>query len=895
MDRALALDAGARDAFLAEIERERPDLAAKLQRLLDEHDRLLSSDFLDRSPGIIGQPAVTLAGQTIGAYTLEAPLGMGGMGTVWRARRSDGRFEGFVAVKLLNLSLIGPQGDERFRREGTLLARLAHPNVARLLDAGVTATGQPYLVLEHVEGSPIDTFADTRRLAIAERLRLFLQVAEAVAHAHANLIVHRDLKPSNVLVRPDGQVKLLDFGIGKLLEPDQAASAALTREGGRALTPEFAAPEQVAGEPVTTATDVYALGVLLYILLTGRHPAAAARNSAAEMVRAIMEVDPARASQAVAQSASATAAARASSPERLERLLRGDLDTILTKALKKRPSERYATVTALAEDIRRHLAHQPITARPDTPGYRAGRFVRRNRVAVVLSLLAAVAVAGGVTATLLQARTARAQRDFAVGQRARAENLNAVNQFLLSDAAPLGKPFSVNELLARAERIASRQRNRHDPVHIDELISIGHQYWTMDQDGSATRVLADAYERSRTITDRSVRARAACAFAAALARGNDLDRAVRLAKEGEEELAGRSELVLDRIFCLMRGNEVAMEAGHPDLAVAQARTAHRLLKESAYDSELLELRVLMNLARAYDATGQFLPAIATFEQAHALLVSLGRDETQTAGTLFNNWALALSYFGRPTDAEALFRRAIQISRVDAADGAVSPMLLVNYGRTLRDLGRAGEAAAYVERAFEDARRAEQQVVMNQALLERARVYRDLDDHGRAAGMLDEVEPRLRAVLPPGHIALAALTTERAQLAEAQGDLERARELADQAVAMADDLFAKGGESPDFLAICLRRRSGLGLKLGRLPKALSDAARARDLLQQVIPPEARVSTLGRAHLALALALRAADRHPEARDSARAAVEHLESALGPDHPETRTARQVAASQQ
>jgi tetratricopeptide (TPR) repeat protein len=630
---------------------------------------------------------------------------MGGMGTVWRARRSDGRFEGFVAVKLLNLALIGPRGDERFRREGTLLARLAHPNVARLIDAGVTPAGQPFLVLEYVEGTPIDAFADERRLTVEERLRLFLQVAEAVAHAHANLIVHRDLKPSNVLVRPDGQVKLLDFGIGKLLEPDEPGRAELTREGGLALTPEFAAPEQIAGEAVTTATDVYALGVLLYMLLTGRHPAAAPRDPSAGIVRAILDEEPLRASLAAGHAAPGSGAARRASPGRLQRLLRGDLDTILAKALKKRPSERYRTVTALADDVRRHLAHQPITARPDSLGYRTARFVRRNRAAVALSALALAALVGGTTATLVQARTARVQRDFALRQLARAENLNAVNHFLLSDAAPLGRPFSVNDLLARAERIALRQRNRHDPVRIDELISIGRQYWSMDQDGSATRVLADAYQLSRSVTDRSIRARAACAFAAALGRGNDLDRAALLAKEGQAELGEGPEFVLDRIFCLLRGSEVATEAGRPDEAVQQVLTAHRLLKESPYASELLELSVLMNLAHAYAATGQFGDAIAAFEQANDLLVSLGRDETQTAGTLLNNWAVALSAFGRPSDAERLFRRAIEIGRVDSADAAVSPMLLVNYARSLRDLGRAAEAAPYAERAFAGAVRA----------------------------------------------------------------------------------------------------------------------------------------------------------------------------------------------
>jgi eukaryotic-like serine/threonine-protein kinase len=892
MDRALELEADARRAFLAGIARERPDLAATLQRLLDEHDRLLGSDFLDRSPATIGQPAASLAGQTLGAYTLEAPLGMGGMGTVWRARRSDGRFEGFVAVKLLNLALVGPRGDERFRREGTMLARLTHPNVARLIDAGVTPAGQPYLVLEYIEGSPIDTFADERRLPLGERLRLFLQVAEAVAHAHANLIVHRDLKPSNVLVRPDRQVKLLDFGIGKLLEPDEQSHAALTRDGGRALTPEFAAPEQIAGEPVTTATDVYALGVLLYVLLTGRHPAVSARDSAADIVRAIVEVDPLRASQAVVHSAPATAAARASSPDRLKRSLRGDLDTILAKALKKRPSERYATVTALAEDVRRHLTHQPITARPDTLSYRAARFVRRNRAAVALSALAAVALAGGVTATLVQARTARAQRDFALRQLARAENLNDLNDLLLYEAAPLGKPFTVNDLLARAEHIASRQRDHRDPTHIDTLISVGRLYWAADQDAIAVRVLNDAYIKSRHIDDPSSRGRASCALAGGLSR-RDVETAETLAQQGLNELGTGPEFVVDRIFCLLRGSEVSREAGRPADAIAKLGTARRLLSESPYKSDLVEISILTNLAVAYNAAGDNANAIPVFAEADSRLAALGRDGTQKAGTLYNNWALSLFQIGRPLDAEVLFRRAIDIARHDASEENVSPMLLLNYARTLRDLDHIDAATDYAARAYAKAEQADDQVVMNQALLERNRIYRVRGDLSQAASMLDAVMPRLTRSLPSGHPAFAALVSEQALLADAGGDFTRALPLADQAVNMADAAFTTHGTGVDFLAVALLRRAGTRLRAGRPADAAVDAARARDLLQRGVAADTRFSTLGRAHLALALALQAQSRHAEASDSARVAVEHLESALGADHPETRTARQLAAN--
>lgn len=376
LDRALASSAADRAILLSEVSAQRPDVARVLARLLEEHDRVLGSSFLESSPTIDDETVPSLAGQTVGAYTLDTPLGMGGMGTVWRARRSDGRFEGFVALKLLNLALVGHGGDERFRREGTLLARLTHPNIARLLDAGVTATGQPYLVLEYIEGTRIDQFANDRQLSPAKRLELFLQVADATAHAHANLIVHRDIKPSNVLVTNDGQVKLLDFGIGKLLE-DEASSGLptqLTRAGGGALTPEYAAPEQLTGEAVSTATDIYALGVLLFVLLTKQHPAGASVASPADLMKTIVETESPRPSDV------------ASDP-RLRRVLRGDLDTIVGKSLKKRPADRYVSVTALADDIRRNLRDEPIGARPDSRTYRAAKFVRRHRWPVAAALV----------------------------------------------------------------------------------------------------------------------------------------------------------------------------------------------------------------------------------------------------------------------------------------------------------------------------------------------------------------------------------------------------------------------------------------------------------------------------------------------------------------------------
>jgi serine/threonine-protein kinase len=370
-------------ARLELLREENPSLAADLKTLLREDQALGDEGFVKTEvdprlvePGAGAQDGQSpVIGEKVGAYTLESPIGQRGMGTVWVARRSDGRFEGRAAVKFLNLGLLGGAAEERFRREGTILARLSHPHIAHLIDAGVSHNGQPYLILEYVEGRTIEKYCKDRALDVDARIRLFLDVLAAVAHAHANLIVHRDLKPSNVLVTDDGHVKLLDFGIAKLLEDEAAAAAAsqLTRQGERALTLAFAAPEQVTGNAITTATDVYALGVLLHLLLTGKHPAQSSLHSAEELAKAIVESESPRISEVVAPA------------DKLRRAFRGDLEAIVAKALSKNPAERYASVTALAEDLRRYLGHYPISARPNTVAYRTKKFVRRNRLAVALA------------------------------------------------------------------------------------------------------------------------------------------------------------------------------------------------------------------------------------------------------------------------------------------------------------------------------------------------------------------------------------------------------------------------------------------------------------------------------------------------------------------------------
>ena len=443
LDRVLDQSPTECEAYLTSLSAEDSEVAADVRALLAEH-RLLTAEAFLASPAVMHRPEPALAGLTIGAYRLVSPIGHGGMGSVWLAERSDGRFTARVAVKLLNAALLGRSAEQRFKREGTILARLTHAHIGRLIDAGLSSTGQPYLVLEHIDGRPVDRYCDEERLDVDHRIRLFLDVQAAVAHAHANLIVHRDLKPSNILVTKDGTVKLLDFGIAKLIQTEGGSTTGtvLTREGDVALTPKYAAPEQVTGGPITTATDVYALGVILFELLTGQHPTGVDARAPAEYVKAIADREPLRLSVAVGVGAgeddiAGRAAGRATTPERLGRLLRGDLETILGKALKTDAAERYASVAEFADDLRRYTEHLPIAARRDALGYRAAKFVRRHHR--VMTAAAAIVLFVGSLIVFYTARLS-AERDRARLESARSAKVSELLIGLLTSADPYRTP-----------------------------------------------------------------------------------------------------------------------------------------------------------------------------------------------------------------------------------------------------------------------------------------------------------------------------------------------------------------------------------------------------------------------------------------------------------------------
>jgi serine/threonine protein kinase/tetratricopeptide (TPR) repeat protein len=880
LDHALDLAEPERIQWLAAVERADPEMAALVKSLLAGRDRAGFSDFLAGTSPLPAEEAAsaTLVERHVGPYVIDAEIGRGGMGSVWRARRADGRFEGTVAIKFVHAAWIGRAGEQRFRTEGNLLGRLDHSNIARLIDAGVVDATQPYLVLEYVEGEPIDMYCERLVLTVEARVNLFLSVLAAVAHAHSHLIVHRDIKPANVFVTRDGTVKLLDFGIAKLLD-DGSGSTILTKSSATALTPQYAAPEQLLGQPVTTATDVYSLGLVLYLLLTGVHPLASELGSSADLMRAVLTKDPLRASTVTTLNTTR------------RRSLEGDLDNILGKALKKTPTERYASASAFADDLRRFLIHEPVGARPDTVAYRVSKFARRHRGGVALASLALVASIAGAIGTFVQAHDARVQRDFAFRQLARAEAITDLNSFLLSDAAPSGKAFTVNDLLGRAVHIVGRQQGAHDATQVEILVALGLQYAYQEDDFKGLPLLEQAYRLSQALHEPSTRARAACALGFEVSRNRALPRATQLVAEGLAELPNEPQFALDRVFCLRQSSTVALNAGEGGKSVSLAQSALRELRDSPFDSDLMELHTVMDVAESFREAGQYYQAIPLFKQVSGLMTKTGRDDTQTAGTLFNNWALALSQLGQPLEAERLFRHAIELNRTDPSEQTVSPMLLNNYARTLKDLSRLDQAAEIAERAYAIAKRIGDDQVVDQSLSMRAQIYLEQNDHGRAASMLTELEPRLRRHLPPGHNAFASLLANQALVASARDDFQTAIALANEAVAIGEAATKSGAQGAIVWSVALVRRARVELAGQRPADADADALRAVRVLKPTIESGCCSASLGNAYLTLARARQAQGALGGARSAAQLAVDQFMTSVGADNPATNTARELA----
>ncbi|MEM1041123.1 MAG: serine/threonine-protein kinase [Bacteroidota bacterium] len=616
-------------------------------------------------------------GAALGPYRISGVLGRGGMGTVYRAERADGTFDKTVALKVVRRGLDTDDVLARFRRERQVLASLDHPGIARLLDGGATEDGRPYLVMEYVEGEPVTAYADRTRLGVEARLALFAQTGEAVQHAHRRLVVHRDLKPSNVLAaendRGEPRVKLLDFGIAKLLDPETDGDGLQTQTGLRLLTPAYAAPEQRRGEPVTTATDVYALGVLLFELLTGDR---AERDRLAPPSERVTD---------------AAAEAHGTTADRLRRRLRGDLDLIALKALRDDPDRRYPSVEAFLDDVRRHRRGLPVQARPESVAYRARSFVRRHRVGVAAAAAFVALLVGALVAVSLQQRATARERDRAARELAQKQEVVVLLTELLGEADPMlaqGDTLNVYEVLGRAEERLGDASGYAPDVRAHLLHALGHVYLNMAEHDRAGHLLAEAFELRQARYPDSLHADVVSTLElrGRLARDRgEPDRAVALHREA---VALRRRLHAEADPALAQAlNDLAIsqhkqgDLGAADAHFREAIAAYRAGPGTA-DARLAE--TLGSLAVLVFESDDLDEAEALLRESIDLLRTLRGDRHPHLASSLNSLGSVLQYGGRLAEAEPLFAEALAINRGAYGKDHPSVSLVLNNLATLYD-------------------------------------------------------------------------------------------------------------------------------------------------------------------------------------------------------------------
>ena len=689
-DAALELPEDERHSFLDAACAGNEALGREVRALLaasEEAERVLGESLTDFAGPLLDELARSLRaeesvlppGIRIGPWRVVRELGRGGMGLVYLAERDDGAFSRQVALKVVKRGMDTDEILLRFRYERQILAGLDHPNIAGLLDAGATDDGRPYLVMEYVEGRPIDRYGDEERLDVSERVSLFRAVCDAVEHAHRRLIVHRDLKPSNILVGADGTVKLLDFGIAKLLGPEPDAGAPLTRAEVRIVTPEYGAPEQLLGGAITTATDVYALGVVLYKLLTGRLPHGAHATAPAEW-HTTAERDVQRPSSAVQPSSrrgaggasdeptpEALAAARRTTTDGLRRRLTGDLDGVLLRALEADPARRYGSATELGEELRRHLAGEPVRARDGDTLYRAGRFVRRHRKGVVAAALAAVTLGAYVVTLLVSAARIDRERALVALEAQRAAGVTEFMVGLFQDPDITGA--SVDTLTARELLNRGALRLREDTGRLDPgargaaLLALGRAYRGLGDSDISLPLLEEAVSLRRAEAgDFRGLAEALVALASARNDARHFEAADSLYREAvglQPALSGPDSLQL--AAWLTGHGGVLRDLGRPDSAVVLTRTALGIrMRHGPADDPGLPA-ALSDLAYSLRGQGALEEAESMYRQA--LERERARPAPRASGLArtLNNLGVLLREVERQDEAEAAFREALALA------------------------------------------------------------------------------------------------------------------------------------------------------------------------------------------------------------------------------------------
>ncbi len=781
LDAALDLPPAARAPMLASVAESDPALVREVEQLLHACEH--AHEFLEEpaphfAAGLLVDDAPALpAGARVGPFTLRREIGRGGMGAVYLAERDDPGLRQRVALKLVREGLGTPYLVRRFLEERRILASLEHANIARLVDGGVTAEGVPWFAMEYVEGHAIDRWCDDRRLAVDDRLALFRQVCDAVAYAHRNVVVHRDLKPSNILVTDDGTVKLLDFGIAKLLDAEAARQdPALTRTGWHPMTPEYASPEQVRGDAVSTASDVWALGVLLHLLLAGRHPHERARWSPHELAKAIVEREPPRPSEVVtrdvasavgrAPSAAELAARRGTTPARLRARLRGDLDAIVLRALHRVPERRYPTTEQLSEDLRRHLARQPVAARAGARGYPARVFLRRHRwgVGVTLGAAALVLAFGGLS--MRQARRVAAERD-------KARQVASFLVGLFNGSNPYegsGRARTVAELLDEgADEVLRRDLGTQPAVRAELLLAIGNAYYGIGRYDDAVAMLDSSWAALRRLRGggHPEALTVANLLAGVLRVRNDEARGDLARSESlyREILAARRQAVGDhdpQVARTLNGLGLALVArgasaeAEPVLREALAIDRAEVARASSGARAGLA-QTLNNLGRARWDQGDLAEAEALHREALAVRLGLWGAEHFEASVSLANLAATLRDRGDLAGADSLFRRGMALR--ERLVGARHPDLASDRAAYAQLLHRRGELARSeaLYRLALDVQRAElppTHLATATTLLGLGRLLLDRGREAEGRSLLEESRAIRRARLGAGHRRVA---------------------------------------------------------------------------------------------------------------------------------------------
>lgn len=835
-DEIVALDPGAREQRIRDACADAPRLEAELRALLaaDETADAFIVDVVSDEAATLTAP--DLDGRVLGAWRILEQLGEGGMGAVYLAERSDGEYEARAAIKLVRGGVPDARLTERFRAERQILAGLSHPGVAKLLDGGTTEDGTPYLVMELVEGLPVTEWCDEAGLGIDERLELFVEICDAVAHAHASLVAHRDLKPSNILVTEDGEPKLLDFGIAKLMEDMDESGEGLTRTYG-VMTPAYASPEQIAGGRAGVAADVYSLGVLLFELLSGRLPIETGGLTPAQLMASVTREVPARVSTVVEDDVS-------------RRRLSGDLDAIVSRALRKEPHERYASVQALADDIRLHLAGMPIQARRDDWRYRTGKLLRRNAGVVSGGLLLLMLGISFTVNAVLQARAVARERDRAEAQRVAAEQVSGFLEDLFSEADPnqaTSADVTVREILDRgAERVLT-DLEAEPAIQASLAVVLGRVLRAVGEYDAAVPLLDSALAVRRRSSD-----------ATELERGDALLERGRLAYD----LGAYPEAVeLHR----------------------QALTAYRSAGEGApaqVASALDELSVSLQ------EEGRLEEAVEYSGQAVAAYRAIDPEPNADLASALVSYTDILRGVGRIDEALEVIEEGLSMTRAVYGDQHLEVAAALNQmASTLEEHGRAQEAIELVEEGL-----AIRRAAFDGPHVEIAASLGNLANMLASVGRLDEALENRRAsvdmvreIFPGDHPYVAATTHSLASLLARMGRMDEAEDIFEESVRAHRAVFP--ADHPN-----------LGYPLTGLGRIYRDSGRldqAEALLREAYGARAGGLPSGHWHVAasgleLGLTLERMDRDEEAERFLMEAHEILADTFGPDDDRTVRAR-------